>query len=152
MITAKFSVQQVDKGWAVRIGPDVLVRSSTRGQALLQADWRAAAIRRLGGRAIVVEETPPAFESVALGRPPRRRMAAARQSAWSNAWPLVDDRTRTSGPILTAQPLSTCWTENFAVIIGKHPRITQLYVQNIHQSLEVPRDLVHETGLSERTL
>ncbi len=70
MITAKFSVQQVDKGWAVRIGPDVLVRSSTRGQALLQADWRAAAIRRLGGRAIVVEETPPAFESVALSRPP----------------------------------------------------------------------------------
>jgi hypothetical protein len=70
MITAKFSVQAVDKGWAVRIGPDVLVRSPTKGQALLQADSRAAAIRSLGGRAIVVEETQAAFESVAVARPP----------------------------------------------------------------------------------
>ena len=63
MITAKFSVQPIDRGWAVSIGPDVLVRSPTKDQAMLQADRRAAAIRQLGGQAIVVEEPPGAFES-----------------------------------------------------------------------------------------
>lgn len=63
MITAKFSVQPVDKGWAVRIGSDVLVLSATKGEALFEADVRAAAIRRQGGRAVVEVEAPAAFES-----------------------------------------------------------------------------------------
>jgi hypothetical protein len=63
MITAKFSVQPVGRGWAVRIGPDVLVLSPTKSKALLEADLRAAIIRRHGGRAIVVEEHAAAFES-----------------------------------------------------------------------------------------
>ncbi len=62
MITAKFSVQPVDGGWAVRIGPDVLVLSPSKSEALLAADWRANAIRRQGGRAVVVEEAPAGFE------------------------------------------------------------------------------------------
>ncbi len=63
MITAKFSVQSVDQGWAVRIGPDVLVLSPTKSEALLAADRRASAIRRQGGRAVVVEEPPSAVDS-----------------------------------------------------------------------------------------
>ena len=66
MITAKFSVHPVDKGWVVRIGPDVLGSFRTKGQALLWADWRAAALRREGGQAIVVEEPRAAFENAML--------------------------------------------------------------------------------------
>ncbi len=65
MITAKFSVQALDRGWAVRVGPDVLVRYPTKAKALLNANWRASAIRRLGGRASVVEEPPAAAEAEA---------------------------------------------------------------------------------------
>ena len=62
MITATISVQPVDKGWALRIGPDVLVRYPTKAQALLNAQWRAKAIRKFGGRAVVVEEPDGAAE------------------------------------------------------------------------------------------
>ena len=65
MITAKFSVHAVDKGWAVRVGPDVLVRYPTKAKALLNANWRASAIRRLGGQASVVEEPPAVGETSA---------------------------------------------------------------------------------------
>ena len=46
MMTAKFSVQPVDKGWAVSVGPDVLMRFPTRRQAVLEAEVRATAVRR----------------------------------------------------------------------------------------------------------
>ncbi len=60
MFTAKFSVQPVDQGWAVRVGPDVLVRFPTKQQALLDANFRIEAIRREGGDAAMVEEPPAA--------------------------------------------------------------------------------------------
>ncbi len=63
MLTAKFSVHPIDKGWVVRVGPDVLVVYPTKDQAILNADWRATAIRRFGGCAIVVEEPAAAAES-----------------------------------------------------------------------------------------
>ena len=63
MITATISVEPVDKGWVLRVGPDVLVRYPTKAQALLNAQWRAKAIRQSGGRAVVVEEPPGAAET-----------------------------------------------------------------------------------------
>ena len=63
MLTAKFSVQPTDRGWAVRIGPDVLVKYPTKDQAILSAAHRATAIRKLGGQAMVVEEPLAAEES-----------------------------------------------------------------------------------------
>ena len=50
----------------VRVGPDVLVRYPTRDQAILNADWRATAIRRFGGYAVVVEEPIAAAENEAI--------------------------------------------------------------------------------------
>jgi hypothetical protein len=73
MLTAKFSVQPVDRGWAVRVGPDVLVRYPTKDQAILNADWRATAIRKLGGHAIVVEEPRSAEETGPLAPSMRAR-------------------------------------------------------------------------------
>ena len=70
MITAKFSVHPVDKGWVVRIGPDVLGTFRTKGQALLWADYRAAVLRLEGGQATVVQEPQAAFESATSPRPP----------------------------------------------------------------------------------
>ena len=69
MMMAKFSVQPLDNGWIVRVGPDVLVRHPTRSQAILDADVRATAIRRLGGRAVVVEEGQAAVESAECAPP-----------------------------------------------------------------------------------
>jgi hypothetical protein len=66
MFTAKFSVHPVDRGWVVRIGPDVLVRFPNREQAILNADWRATVIRRFGGFAEVIEEPAAAIESEAV--------------------------------------------------------------------------------------
>ncbi len=66
MITAKFSIQPISNGWAVRVESDVLIRFPTRRQAMLEADARATTIRQLGGRAIVVEEARGAVESVAV--------------------------------------------------------------------------------------
>jgi hypothetical protein len=74
MLTAKFTVHPVDRGWAVRIGPDVLVRYPTKDQAILNADWRATAIRRFGGYAIVVEEPPAAAENEVLSPSARGRL------------------------------------------------------------------------------
>lgn len=65
MFIATLSVQKVDRGWAVRVGPDVLVRYPTKGQALLSADWHATAIQQLGGRAVVLDEPPAAVEAAA---------------------------------------------------------------------------------------
>ncbi len=73
-MTAKFSVHPVDRGWAIRVGPDVLVRYPTKDQAILNADWRATAIRRFGGQAVVVEEPTAMSESAELPPvAPRRR-------------------------------------------------------------------------------
>ena len=58
MITAKFTVQPVDQGWAVTVGPDVLVRFPTRDQAMLDVNFRVRAIEQSGGEARV-EVTPP---------------------------------------------------------------------------------------------
>jgi hypothetical protein len=66
MLTAKFSVHPVDRGWVVRIGPDVLVRYPTKDQAILNADWRASVVRRFGGYAVVVEEPAAASEHEAV--------------------------------------------------------------------------------------
>ena len=76
MLTAKFSVQPVDKGWVVRVGPDILVVYPTKDQAILNADWRATAIRRFGGCAIVVEESVAASESEAMAPIASRRRPA----------------------------------------------------------------------------
>ncbi len=73
MFSATISVHPVDQGWAVRVGPDVLVRYPTKGQAILNADWRATAIRRLGGHAVVVEEPAAAGESEMLASAARTR-------------------------------------------------------------------------------
>jgi hypothetical protein len=59
MITAKFTVQPVDQGWAVTVGPDVLVRFPTRDQAMLDVNFRVKAIEQAGGEARV-EVTPSA--------------------------------------------------------------------------------------------
>ncbi len=63
MLTAKFSVEPTDRGWAVRVGPDVLVKYPTKDQAIISAARRATAIRKLGGRAEVVEEPHAAEET-----------------------------------------------------------------------------------------
>lgn len=62
MLIAKFSVQPVDRGWAVRVGPDVLVRFSTKDEAISEAVLRMQAIRRAGGAALVIEEPEAATE------------------------------------------------------------------------------------------
>ncbi len=72
MLTAKFSVQPIDRGWAVRVGPDVLVKYPTKDQAILSAARRATAIRKLGGQAVVVEEPPAAEENGPV--PPANRV------------------------------------------------------------------------------
>jgi hypothetical protein len=69
MLVVKLSIQPVDQGWAVRIGPDVLVRFPTKEQAILNADRRAEAIRGQGGHAVVMEEPPGAMETGAPGAP-----------------------------------------------------------------------------------
>jgi hypothetical protein len=80
MLTAKFSVHPVDKGWVVRMGPDVLVMYPTKNQAILNADWRATAIRRLGGCAVVVEEQRAATESQVIAPAARGRPGRGAQS------------------------------------------------------------------------
>jgi hypothetical protein len=59
MISAKFTVQPVDRGWAVSVGPDILVRFATRDEAMLDVNFRVQAIEQCGGEARV-EVTPPA--------------------------------------------------------------------------------------------
>ena len=45
----------------------------TKDQAILNADWRATAIRRCGGCAVVVEESRAVTESEAISPMARRR-------------------------------------------------------------------------------
>ena len=59
MISAKFTVQPIERGWAANFGPDVVVRFPTRRQAMLDVNVRVKAIEQSGGEARV-EVTPPA--------------------------------------------------------------------------------------------
>jgi hypothetical protein len=69
MFSAKFTVQRVDQGWAVRVGPDVLVRFPTRDQALLDVNFRIRAIKAAGGEARYEIAHAAAVEDGAICRP-----------------------------------------------------------------------------------
>ena len=62
LLLAINSVDPVDQRRAVRVGSDVLVRIRTKDEAVLEAAWRAQAIRRLGGSVPVVEKPLAAVE------------------------------------------------------------------------------------------
>ncbi len=68
MLTAKFTVQRVDQGWAVRVGPDVLGRFPTRDQALLDVNFRIRAIEAAGGEARYEITHAAAVEADAIRR------------------------------------------------------------------------------------
>ncbi len=70
MFSAKFTVQRVDHGWAVRVGPDVLVQFPTRSQALLDVNFRIRAIEAAGGEARYEIAHAAAVEAGAIGRAP----------------------------------------------------------------------------------
>jgi len=51
MLVAQIAVEEVDGGWVVRVGPDVLTGPALEAEALLLAHHRAEAIRADGGSA-----------------------------------------------------------------------------------------------------
>ena len=70
MFSAKFTVQRVEQGWAVRVGPDVLVRFPTCSEALHDVNFRIRAIEAAGGEARYEIAHAAAVEAGAIGRAP----------------------------------------------------------------------------------
>ena len=59
-MASEFVVEEVDAGWIVRLGPDVLITTASEVDALLAAQQHVRAVQAKGGQASVEVVRRPA--------------------------------------------------------------------------------------------